>query len=107
MLDELKSAARKVTGARQLRGLLIDCKRLLSERGEANSVAIAQRAIEYYQLLTPEAAKEFFGVLAAEYDPDPGEVLRLAERYAVARSPENLIELPVRPSRRARNSCAA
>ena len=42
MLDELKSAARRVSGAHHLRGLMIDCKRLLSERGEANSVAIAR-----------------------------------------------------------------
>jgi len=47
MLDELKSAARRVNGARQLRGLLTDCRRLLSERGEANSVAIARATIDH------------------------------------------------------------
>src|SRR2546425_1215514 len=41
MLAELRSAARRVGDQRALRSLLIDCRRLLSERGEANSVAIA------------------------------------------------------------------
>ncbi len=49
MLDELKNAARSLNGARQLRGLLIDCRRLLSERGEANSVAIARDLVVEFQ----------------------------------------------------------
>ena len=36
MLEELRNAARKVQGDRGLRSVLLQCKRLLSERGEAN-----------------------------------------------------------------------
>ena len=93
MFERLRQVRQSQRERGDLQRLVEECRQLLTERGEANSVAIAQRAIEYYQLLTPDSAKEFFAVLAAEYDPDPGEVLKLAERYAVSRSPENLIEL--------------
>ncbi len=73
--------------------LLKDCRQLLTERGESNSVAIAARALDRYRALSSEARSQFFDVLASEFDPDPGEVLQLAERYAVSRSPENLIRL--------------
>ncbi|MBP8307346.1 MAG: malonyl-CoA decarboxylase [Burkholderiaceae bacterium] len=49
--------------------------------------------MERYRGLSPEALDRFFEVLALEFDPDPGEVLRLAERYAVSRVPANLIAL--------------
>ena len=42
MLDELKAAARRHGQDRALRNLLGECRRLLSERGEANGPAIAQ-----------------------------------------------------------------
>ncbi len=93
MFERLRQVRQSQRERGDLQRLAEECRQLLTERGEANSVAIAQRAIEYYQLLTPDSVKEFFGVLALEYDPDPGEVLKLAERYAVSRSPENLIEL--------------
>ena len=73
--------------------LLKDCRQLLTERGESNSVAIAARALDRYRALSSEARSQFFDVLASEFDPDPGEVLQLAERYADSRSPENLIRL--------------
>ncbi|MGE0799033.1 MAG: malonyl-CoA decarboxylase [Lautropia sp.] len=73
--------------------LLKDCRQLLTERGESNSVAIASRALARYRGLPAELRLQFFDLLASEFDPDPGEVLRLAERYAVTRSPENLIKL--------------
>ncbi len=44
-------------------------------------------------LCRTKACNSFFHVLAEEFNPDPGEVLALAERYAVSRSPENLIRL--------------
>ncbi len=93
MFERLRQVRQSQRERGDLQRLVAECRQLLTERGEANSVAIAQRAIECYRQLTPEATREFFGVLASDYDPDPGEVLRLAERYAVSRSPENLIEL--------------
>jgi malonyl-CoA decarboxylase len=93
MFERLRQARQKQKVRGDLQHLVAECRQLLTERGEANSVVIAQRAIDFYRGLTPDAAREFFGVLATEFDPDPGEVLRLAERYAVSRSPDNLIEL--------------
>ena len=66
---------------------------LLGARGESNSQTIARRALEHYDNLSPEGVLAFFNVLADEYDPDPAEVLRLAEDYALDRSPEKLIRL--------------
>ena len=51
MLEELKNAARKVQGDHGLRGLMTNCKRLLSERGEANSVAIARDLVARFTAL--------------------------------------------------------
>lgn len=93
MFERFREARRSARERGDLAQLIDACRELLTQRGEANSVAIASRAIESYRRLTPEAVREFFAVLAAEFDPDPGLVLRLAERYAVSRSPRNLIEL--------------
>jgi malonyl-CoA decarboxylase len=70
-----------------------DCQQLLTERGQANSVAIAQAALKRYAKLSPQAKAGFFDYLATHMDPDPGDVLRLAEQYAVNRSPETLLNL--------------
>ena len=46
MLAELKSKAQGLRQDHALRGLLGECRRLLSERGEANGPAIAQGIVE-------------------------------------------------------------
>jgi malonyl-CoA decarboxylase len=66
---------------------------LLTEQGESNSLAIAARALGRYQRLSAASRLQFFDVLASDFDPDPGDVLLLAEKYAVSRTPENLIGL--------------
>jgi len=73
--------------------LLKDCRQLLTEQGEANSLAIAGRALARYRGLSAASRQQFFEVLASDFDPDPGDVLLLAEKYAVSRSPESLISL--------------
>ncbi len=73
--------------------LLKDCRQLLTEQGEANSLAIAARAVGRYRNLSAPGRQQFFEVLASDFDPDPGDVLLLAERYAVSRSAESLIKL--------------
>jgi malonyl-CoA decarboxylase len=77
----------------ELGRLLKDCRQLLTAQGETNSLAIAARALSRYQELSATARQQFFDVLASDFDPDPGDVLLLAEKYAVSRSPENLIRL--------------
>ena len=77
----------------ELGELLKDCRQLLTERGESNSLAIAARALARYQGMSPAARQRFFEALAAEFDPDPEAVLRLAEAYAGSRAPEDLVRL--------------
>ena len=93
MFEKIKQARRNARERVELTRLVDDCKLLLGEKGESNSVAIAARALDHYEQLGAEAQHAFFEVLANNFDPDPGEVLRLAESYAVNRSPENLIKL--------------
>jgi malonyl-CoA decarboxylase len=93
VFEKIKQARRNARERVDLTRLIEDCKQLLTERGEGNSVVIAGQALEHYSRLSTEAAQRFFEILASDFDPDPGEVLMLAERYAVTRSPENLIRL--------------
>ena len=93
MLEELKSAARKVGSDRHLRGLLIDCKRLLSERGEANSVAIARDLVARFGSLPDEQRASFFERLSRDFSPDPRAVLHSAQAYAAEPSAHNLAAL--------------
>jgi malonyl-CoA decarboxylase len=93
MLEELKSAARRASDGRQLRGLLLDCHRLLSERGEANSVAIARQLVARFSALPEEQQAGFFDKLSTDFSPDPQAVLSVAQAYAQEPTPENLIRL--------------
>jgi len=90
MLDELRSAARKAGNDRSLRGLLIDCKRLLSERGEANSAGIAHDLVARFSALPDEQQGTFFERLSSDFSPDPKAVLKSAQAYADAPNAQNL-----------------
>jgi malonyl-CoA decarboxylase len=93
MLDELRSAARKVSGAHHLRSLLIDCRRLLSERGEANSVVIARDLVTRFRALPEDQQATFFERLSRDFSPDPKAVLAGAQAYASAPNAANLLHL--------------
>lgn len=93
MFERLLQVGRDVRERNDLRGLLDDCRQLLSASGESNSLVIAARALERYRRLSADAAARFFEALAGEFDPDPAEVLRRAESYALTRAPDALIEL--------------
>ncbi|HWI12515.1 MAG TPA: malonyl-CoA decarboxylase [Burkholderiaceae bacterium] len=93
MLEELKNAARKVQGERELRGLMVDCRRLMSERGEANSVAIARQLLARYGELPDEQRHAFFERLAHDFSPDPAAVLQSAQAYAKDPNAANLLRL--------------
>jgi malonyl-CoA decarboxylase len=93
MLEELKKAAREVQDGRALRGLLVDCRRLMSERGEANSVVIARRVLARYAALSEEQRLAFFDGLASEFSPDPATVLECAQAYAKDPNAANLLSL--------------
>jgi malonyl-CoA decarboxylase len=93
MLEELRNAARKVQGDRGLRSVLLQCKRLLSERGEANSIAIARELVNSYSGLPDEQRALFFERLSRDYSPDPETVLQSARAYAGDPSAPNLLRL--------------
>ncbi len=93
MLDELRSAARKAGSERCLRGLLIDCKRLLSERGEVNSAGIAHDLVARFSALPDEQQGRFFERLSSDFSPDPKAVLKSAQAYADAPNAQNLARL--------------
>jgi malonyl-CoA decarboxylase len=93
MLEELRNAARKVQGDRGLRSVMLQCKRLLSERGEANSVAIARELVSSFAALPEEQRALFFERLSRDYSPDPETVLQSARAYAGDPSAPNLLRL--------------
>jgi len=69
---------------RALRALLHDCRRLLSERGEANGPSIAQGIVTRLDNLGEAARGRFFERLARDFSPDPKTVLACAQAYARA-----------------------
>lgn len=84
MLQEMRSAARRVGANRRLRTLLQACERLLSERGEANSLAIARDLLDNYEQLDQALRSAFFAHLAADFNPGPQALLAAAQAYAQA-----------------------
>jgi malonyl-CoA decarboxylase len=94
MLEQLRSAARRVQSERHVRSLLGDCRRLLSERGEANGPTIASGIVGQIDGLSEEQRLAFFQHLAQDFGPDPQEVLACAQAYAKAPTePAHLIRL--------------
>ncbi len=93
MLDGLRNAARKVGDDRALRSLMTDCRRLLSERGEANSVAIAHDLVRRFTALPEPQQGRFFERLSRDFSPDPQAVLHSALAYADQPNAGNLIRL--------------
>jgi len=71
VLEELRNAARRVQGERSLRDLLGHCRQLLSERGEANSVAIARDVVARFAALPDDQQTVFFERLSHDFSPDP------------------------------------
>ena len=98
MLEGLKDAAQRVADERALRALMLDCKRLLSERGEANSVAIARGLAVRFATLPDALQTRFFERLAHDFSPDPQAVLA---RRACVRGPAERRQ-PDRPARSGR-----
>jgi len=77
-----------------LRPLLQDCRRLLSERGEANGLAIAQDLVARLARLDEAQCARLFDHLAHDFNPDPARVLAAAQAYAGSpHHPEHLIRL--------------
>ncbi len=93
MFDEIKSKARRLSQDHALRTLLTECRRLLSERGEANGPAIALNIAARIDALSDEQRARFFDALARDFSPDPKRVLACAEAYAAAPGAQTLMAL--------------
>jgi malonyl-CoA decarboxylase len=93
MLDELRQAAARQRAQHQLRSLVVGCKRLLSERGETNSMAIARHLVERIDALPEAQLDDFFDYLSLQLSPDPQRVLQAAQAYAEQPNASHLIAL--------------
>ena len=109
MLDELRQVARRASSERALRKLLADCRRLLSERGEANSVAIAASLVAAARRrCRTSSAAGFFDRLARDFSPDPRGGAGGAQAYAARPDAQTQMPADARwPSRRGRSCSAA
>ena len=93
MLEGFKTAARQASQERALRSLLVDCRRLLSERGEANSVAIARDLVARFRALPEPQQGLFFECLSRDFSPQPQTVLDAAQAYASEPTASHLLRL--------------
>ncbi len=66
---------------------------LLTQRGEATAAALAQKLVDAYVALDEAGRLRFFDQLAADFNPDPEQVLAAALTYHRDPSPAALIEL--------------
>lgn len=83
-LHDRVAARRDGAQDRLLRPLLLDCRHLLSERGEANGPGIALGIVQQIDALGDELRGRFFEHLARDFSPDPKQVLEAALAYAQA-----------------------
>jgi malonyl-CoA decarboxylase len=93
VLAELRSRAQALRQDHALRGLLAECRRLLSERGDANGPAIAHGLVTRFEALQDEQRWRFFDHLASDFSPDPQAVLASAQAYALQPGAEQLARL--------------
>ena len=94
------------TQDRQLRQLLADCRRLQSERGEANGPAIAAGMVSQLSALADDLRGRSFDHLARDFSPDAKKVLAGALAYAQAPSNTgHLIHLTQSPRETSRPTC--
>jgi len=78
---------------RAQRQVLILAHKLLSERGEANSLALARELLGKIARLPPDALAQLFERLAQDFNPDPQAVLAAAQAYAATPNARALLQL--------------
>lgn len=77
----------------KVRRLIVSCKKVLSERGEAAGVSLAKITLDLYRDLDGKEQARFFAALLAEFSPDPAQVLATSKAYAAEPSAANLSHL--------------
>ncbi len=94
MLNSIKAMAlRGKRDGAQTRKLVQACRQLLSERGEASGVSLAQETLALYAQLSKEEQSAFFQALKTDFSPDPAKVLAAATAYAASPDSEHLSQL--------------
>jgi malonyl-CoA decarboxylase len=96
MFESVQKRAAAIAGDRlKLRRLIISCKKLLSERGEAAGVSQAKITRDLYRELGRKGQERFFEALLAEFSPDPMQVLAASKAYAAEPSAASLAQLSI------------
>jgi malonyl-CoA decarboxylase len=97
--DMFESVQKRVAAiahdGRKVRRLIVSCRKLLSERGEAAGVSLAKVTLDLYRDLDKKDQARFFAALLAEFSPDPKQVLAAAKAYATEPSAANLSQLSI------------
>ena len=86
MLEDIRHAAARQRKARAVRRMTLDCKRLLSEKGELGGQAVAVDLIDRLETLDDEDLDGFFDYLANDLSPDPQAVLQAYAEVLAGRS---------------------
>ena len=73
--------------------LIKACRQLLTERGEASGVSLAQETLALYGGLTRDEQIAFFQSLKKDFSPDPHDVLAAAQAYALSPDSRHLAAL--------------
>ncbi len=79
----------------KVRRLIVSCRKLLSERGEAAGVSLAKITLDLYRELDAKEQARFFTALLTEFSPDPARVLATSKAYAAEPSAANLSQLSI------------
>src|SRR5450759_5915655 len=93
IFDALKSKAASLKSDSRVRKLVLACRKLLSEKGEASGASLAGETLALYAELDSDQRLRCFKILAIEFSPDPAKVLASATAYAQNPSAENLAAL--------------
>jgi malonyl-CoA decarboxylase len=96
MFESVQKRARGIArNGREVQRLVLSCKALLSERGEAAGVSLARITLDLYRNLDRKNEGRFFAALLAEFSPDPARVLAASKAYAAEQSAVNLEQLGI------------
>jgi malonyl-CoA decarboxylase len=90
-----KRAAAIARDGLKVRRLVVGCKKLLSERGEAAGVSLAKITLDLYRNLDKKEQVRFFSALLSEFSPDPVRVLAASQAYATGPTAANLVQLSI------------
>jgi malonyl-CoA decarboxylase len=69
------------------------CRRLIEQRGEATSIALASALVESLERMGPAEIERFLALLAERFSPDPARLEAAVEDWRQAPGPTSVIQL--------------